>query len=420
MYQPSTTLMAVAAALIAFLFWYTIASPWYCSGACCLSKETCQKVAVNGKINPKYTSIANALSESLTHGWDLGASIFLSVNGETVLNVAGGYRDKEKTIPYDVDTMNIIFSSGKIVENIGIAILVDKGLVELDSPIAKYWPEFGKKGKDQVTIGDILSHRSGCMSLFEETPDVSILQDPQARDTFIASQKFEYERGTVGYRGWNSAFYSDALCRRADPKQRSLAELVREEVFNPLGEGSSFFCPPVSDDLEARLSEVHDIPLPTMLLGVIPQIFIPSFYRSLLGEGHPVLLNDVEVAAYEGLILNKGIFAKPTIPDAKDDAASYNNRSSFMSYNMMSANCISNSRALGSALDAFMSGKVVSKETMNLFLEPFPIAYDIFLGQNTTYTKGGKYRVSCVSFTSIVDPITLTSHCHSPLNKRIR
>ena len=109
-----SSLLAVAAAFIAFLYWYTIATPWYCSGACCLYKDKCQEVAVKGKINEKYTSIAKALGESLTHGWDLGASVYLSVNGETVLNVAGGYRDKEKTIPYDVDTINMIFSSGKV------------------------------------------------------------------------------------------------------------------------------------------------------------------------------------------------------------------------------------------------------------------------------------------------------------------
>jgi CubicO group peptidase (beta-lactamase class C family) len=415
MYQPSTTL-AVAAALIAFLYWYIIATPWYCSGACCLYKDTCREVAVVGKImNPKYTSIANALSESLTHGWDLGASVFLSVNGETVLNVAGGFRDMEKTIPYDVETINMIFSSGKIIENIGIAILVDKGLVELDTPIAKHWPEFGKKGKDQITIGDILSHRSGCVSSYEVMPDASVLQDPQRRDEFIASQKFQYERGTVCYRGWSSAFVSDALCRRLDPKQRSLAELVREEVFNPLGEGSSFFCPPVADDWEERLSEVHDIPTPTILLGVLPQVFIPSsFYRTVLGDGHLTLLNDAEVALYDGLINKKGVFSKPTIPDVDDGAASYNNRSSFMSYNMMSANCISNSRALGRALDSFMSGNIVSKETVNLFLEPFPTSYDILLGRNSTYTKGGTYRVSFVSFMPSINPIALTSHLHTP------
>lgn len=129
-----------------------------------------------------------------------------------------------------------------------------------------------------------------------------------------------------------------------------------------------------------------------MLLGVLPQVFKPSsFYRTILGDGHLVLLNDVEVDLYDRLINKKGVFSKPTIPDVDDGAASYNNRSSFMSYNMMSANCLSNSRALGRALDAFMGGKVVSKETVNLFLEPYPTSFDILLGRNTTYTKGGTY-----------------------------
>lgn len=142
-----------------------------------------------------------------------------------------------------------------------------------------------------------------------------------------------------------------------------------------------------------------------MLLGVLPQVFIPSsFYRTILGDGHLVLLNDVEVDLYDRLINKKGVFSKPTIPDVDDGAASYNNRSSFMSYNMMSANCISNSRALGRALDAFMSGKVVSKETVDLFLVPFPTSYDILLGRNTTYTKGGTYRVSVVSLMPSINP----------------
>jgi len=126
------------------------------------------------------------------------------VNGETVLDIAGGYQDKEKTIPYDVTTMNLVFSSGKIPETIGIALLVDKGLMELDTPIKEYWPEFAQKRKGEITMGDILSHRSGAMDSFEKTPDAATLQDDHKRDEFLASQKFLFPRGTVGYRGASS------------------------------------------------------------------------------------------------------------------------------------------------------------------------------------------------------------------------
>ena len=59
--------------------------------------------------------------------------------------------------------MNVVFSSGKIPETIAIALLVDNGLMELDDPIVKFWPEFGQQGKEEITMSDILGHTSGCM-----------------------------------------------------------------------------------------------------------------------------------------------------------------------------------------------------------------------------------------------------------------
>lgn len=133
------------------------------------------------------------------------------MNGETVLDIAGGYQDKERTVPYNINTMNMVFSSGKIPETIGVALLVDKGLMELDTPIARYWPEFAQKGKGEITMGDILSHRSGAMDTFEETPDAATLQDDQKRDEFLASQSFLFPRGTVGYRGASSGRKSNCF-----------------------------------------------------------------------------------------------------------------------------------------------------------------------------------------------------------------
>lgn len=103
--------------------------------------------------------------------------------------------------------MNVVFSSGKIPETIAIALLVDKGLMQLDDPTVKFWPEFGQQGKEQITMGDILGHTSGCMDTFEETPDYAVLQDDLKRDKFLASQKLSFPRGTVGYRGPSSALY---------------------------------------------------------------------------------------------------------------------------------------------------------------------------------------------------------------------
>jgi len=343
-------------------------------------------------VQPKYEKVAAALAESLAIGWDLGASVFMRVNGETVLDIAGGYQDEEKTIPYDVTTMNLVFSSGKIPETIGIALLVDKGLMELDTPIKEYWPEFAQKGKGEITMGDILSHRSGAMDSFEKTPDAATLQDDHKRDEFLASQKFLFPRGTVGYRGASSAFYTDAVVRRVDPLKRSLLQLVQEELFDTVGQ--SIFCPPISShDWEGRMSKVHDIPLSKMMLGLLPQLYLSNFYRSVLGEDHPLVLSDSEVNLYRNWILKvdpNSPLVKPGLPDMDQGEASWNNRSSWLSYPMMSANCLTNARGTGHVFDAFMRGKVVSDDTLALFLKPVGTnEFDNFLSNNVTYSAGG-------------------------------
>eukprot|EP01083_Nonionella_stella_P089281 249075_1 len=147
--------------VLALAFTYAIQPPWFCTGLCCLSKAACANVSVSGTIDPKYKPVTDALEKSLREGWDIGASVFLRVDEKTVLDVAGGFKDKKKEILYDKDTVNVIFSSGKIIETMGMALLADRGLLDIDKPIAMYWPEFGQKGKGDVTVKDVLSHRSG-------------------------------------------------------------------------------------------------------------------------------------------------------------------------------------------------------------------------------------------------------------------
>ena len=289
--------------------------------------------------------------------------------------------------------MNVVFSSGKIPETIGIALLVDKGLMQLDDPIVKFWPEFGQQGKEEITMGDILGHTSGCMDTFEEEPDYATLQNTLARDMFLASQKLSFPRGTVGYRGASSALYTDAVVRRVDPQKRSLLQLVQDELFSLLGQ--DIFCPPVSSEVwEERMSKVHDIPLTTMMLGMMPQIFFRDFFRRVLGEGHPNVLTSSEVELFHNWVLKddpQSPLAQPGLPDMDLGEAAFNNRSGFFSYPMMSANCVTNARGTGSALDAFMRGDIVSKTTLDLFLKMTtgPNVKDNFMYANVTYLAGG-------------------------------
>ncbi len=142
------------------------------------------------------------------------------------------------------------------------------------------------------------------------------------------------------------------------------------------------------------MSKVHDIPLTTMMLGLLPQIFLRDFFRRVLGEDHPSVLHDSEVELFHNWILKddpSSPLAQPGLPDMDQGEVAWNDRSGFFSYPMMSANCVTNARGTGSALDAFMRGDIVSKSTLDKFLKVTsgPNIKDNFLYANVTYLAGG-------------------------------
>jgi CubicO group peptidase (beta-lactamase class C family) len=380
-----------------FCFWYAVVTPWFCSGLCCIKKNKCAEVSVKGSLfEQKYEPVVKVLQRSLTSGWDLGASLFVAVDGNTVLDVAGGFKDKDKlsSYEYDTSTLNVVFSSGKVIETIAIAMLADRGLLDLEAPVSKYWPEFAQNEKGEITVKDILSHRSGSSFTFDETPAVEVLQDRDQRDSFIAKQKNLYPRGTVSYRAWGSAFISDAICRRVDPQSRTLERFIRDELFDKLEE--EYYTPPsLTEKKWSTISKLHDISLSTLIFGLLPQIFLPGVYSNFLPNGHPLKLNAQDAIFFQRAISKQkhadgySFFDQPNIPGTDKGAASYNDRLSFLSYDMMSGNSISNARAIGKAFDAFMNGKIVRDETLSEFTAQFPPAYDRVLTINVTYTAGG-------------------------------
>lgn len=373
--------------LLAFWYWYTVATPWYCSSfACCVASSACPEVKARGYVDPRYQDVVDLLEESLTLGWDLGAFLYVEVDGKPVIDVVGGFADPRRQTLLKSNMANLIMSNGKSMENIGIALLVERGLVDLEAPIAKYWPEFAQQGKAAVTMQDILSHRAGSCS-FQVQPVVEILRDDTKRDEFLASQPFLYPRGTVAYRGWTSSFYSDALVRRVDPKGRNLQQLVQEEVFAPLGE--TLACPPNLDNLQ--VNQVYGISIPSLLLGILPQAFLPrSFFKFMDVR---MIVTDEQIEILETVLKNKDPNypgTKPTIPVAPQKADDFNNRDGFLSFPMMSANCMANAKGATRALASFFeSDKLVSKETRDKFLRPLPEARDTLLMTKYNHTSSG-------------------------------
>jgi CubicO group peptidase (beta-lactamase class C family) len=116
---------------------------------------------VGGHVDPAFTRVADVFADNLERGLDLGAAVAVYVNGRNVVDLWGGVARRGTGAPWLRDTLAVVFSASKGVVAICAHVLVSRGRLDLDEPVAVYWPEFAQAGKSEVTVRDLLSHRAG-------------------------------------------------------------------------------------------------------------------------------------------------------------------------------------------------------------------------------------------------------------------
>ena len=108
---------------------------------------------IHGACDERFEAVRGALAKNLDSGEELGASIVVDIDGDNVVDMWGGFRDEARTIPWDEHTITNVWSSTKTVTSLAALMLVDRGELDVDQPVAKYWPEFGANGKQDVLVG---------------------------------------------------------------------------------------------------------------------------------------------------------------------------------------------------------------------------------------------------------------------------
>ena len=118
---------------------------------------------IHGSYDPLFVAVPNALSASLDENGG-GASVAVFVDGEPVVDVWGGFTDADRSIPWQQDTITNVWSVTKPVTALCALVLADRGELDLDAPVARYWPEFAAAGKEGVLVRHVLSHTAGLPS----------------------------------------------------------------------------------------------------------------------------------------------------------------------------------------------------------------------------------------------------------------
>jgi CubicO group peptidase (beta-lactamase class C family) len=141
---------------------------------------------LDGVSDGRFAEVAAQLSGNLDAGDELGASIAVTVDGEAVVDLWGGWADRGRTAPWRRDTITNVWSCTKTVSSLA-ALLLERQLLDVDAPVARYWPEFAARGKEGVLVRHVLSHTSG-VSGWDRPVTVADVCDAPAATARLAAQ----------------------------------------------------------------------------------------------------------------------------------------------------------------------------------------------------------------------------------------
>jgi CubicO group peptidase (beta-lactamase class C family) len=188
---------------------------------------------VEGTCDERFKGLRDVFTDQIESGEDLGASLAVSIDGETLVDVWGGWKDEAKTQPWTTDTVVNVWSTTKTMTNLCALMLVDRGQLDVDEKVATYWPEFAAAGKDGVLVRHLLGHTSG-VSGWDPPVQMEDLYDWDKSTAMLAAQAPWWEPGTAcGYHAMNQGHLVGEVIRRIDG--RHLKAFFADEVARPLG-----------------------------------------------------------------------------------------------------------------------------------------------------------------------------------------
>ena len=190
-------------------------------------------IEIKGHCQAGFEGVWEAFAKNFTEDGDVGASFAATVDGEFVVDIWAGHADAARTVPWERDTIVNVWSTTKAMAALCTLMLVDRGQLDLDAPVADYWPEFAQAGKEKLPVRYLFSHSSG-LAGFDEPIPVEALYDWDRITAMLARQAPWWQPGTAsGYHGETFGYLLGELVRRITGK--TMGAFFREEVAGPLG-----------------------------------------------------------------------------------------------------------------------------------------------------------------------------------------
>ncbi|ORW06169.1 serine hydrolase domain-containing protein [Mycobacterium kyorinense] len=190
-------------------------------------------VEIQGTCASGFERVRDAFRQNFALRGEVGAAVAAWVDGALVVNLWGGCADAAGERPWREDTLATVLSTTKGLSSTCVHQLVERGEIDLDAPVARYWPEFGQAGKEAITIAMVMSHRSGVIGPRTRMPWEKVADWEFVCDQLAAAEPW-WEPGTAqGYHMTTFGFILGEVVRRVTGK--TIGQYLRAEIAEPLG-----------------------------------------------------------------------------------------------------------------------------------------------------------------------------------------
>ncbi|MDT8990530.1 serine hydrolase domain-containing protein [Curvibacter sp. APW13] len=210
---------------------------------------------LQGHCHPHFAGVARQFARSFVDGEEIGAALCVYHRGECVVDLWGGWADREQRVPWQADTLIVVFSVTKGLAAMALNLAAERGAFDWDAPVARYWPGFAQNGKADITVRQLFNHRAGLHAL--STP-LTLEQcfDATQRDAVRAAlerQAPAWNAGVdQGYHALTFGLYASAFFRQAVGEP--LEAFLHREYLDPLGADVHLGTPPYED---ARIATLY-------------------------------------------------------------------------------------------------------------------------------------------------------------------
>ena len=231
---------------------------------------------IKGYCDPKFQNVYDTFANAITSGFETGAALAIEHQGKIIINLWGGYQDKEKTKLWEEDTLVNVFSVTKGVTATCISRLIDQGKLDPSKSVGNYWPEYACNGKENTKVSDLLCHRAAMFGFKDGIPSGSFQDWKKFTKQLQMQAPYRKPGMSQGYHALTFGWLAGELIRRVDG--RTVGTYFKEEIADPLnidfhiGLAESEFvrC------ADMLMLPMENIKLPGEFLKFVPNFFLPQ------------------------------------------------------------------------------------------------------------------------------------------------